>query len=127
MAALQHAQSDDQARLITLDVLEKAQQFEVRADLPGVPQDDIVLQADGNILTLSVEKKKKTEEQEGVRVHRHERVSTYAPRSIRLPESADLSQVQADIQNGVLEIIVPKTQKQKQRTIKVGSKAGSSS
>ena len=42
--------------------VQKPQHFEVRADLPGTAKDDIILQADGNIITLSVEKKK-TEEQ----------------------------------------------------------------
>ena len=58
-------------------------------------------------------------------MHRRERASSFAPRSIRLPDSVDMSQVQADIQDGVLTITIPKkSQKEKQRTIKVGSKAG---
>lgn len=123
-AALRHAHTEGEARLIPLDVVERAQQFEIRADLPGVPKEDIVLQAEGDLLSLSVETKAH-KEQEGVRVHRRERGHTFAARSIRLPESCDLSQVQADVQNGVLEIVIAKTQKEKQRTIKIGGKAGS--
>lgn len=121
-AALRQAQHADEPRMITLDVIEKAQRFEIRADLPGVLQDNIVLQAEGDVLNLSV-KKQDAKQQEGVRVHRQERVSTFAPRSIRLPESCDLSKIEADAENGVLEIIIPKKQASpKQRTIKVGGK-----
>lgn len=123
-AALQHAHAKDEPRLITLDVLEKAQHFAIVAEIPGVLQDEVILQVDGDILHLSVEKKK-TKEQEGVRVHRRERPSSFAARSIRLPESSDFDRIQADVSNGLLEVIIPKRRETgKQRTIKVGSKAG---
>ena len=62
--------------------------------------------------------------QEGVRVHRRERGQSFASRSIRLPETCDVDKIQADVENGVLEIFVPKIREtSKHRTIKVGKAA----
>jgi len=125
-AALQQSQATAttaEPRVIPFDILKRPQRFIIRADLPGVRQDEIVLQSEGNLLSLSIEKDKNTE-QEGVRVHRRERGQSFASRSIRLPETCDLDKIQADVENGVLEIIVPKIQETfKHRTIKVGKVA----
>jgi HSP20 family protein len=115
-------------RPIALDVVEKPDAYEIRADIPGVDEADINLSVDGDVLTISVDAdstKEDEKEQDGVRVHRLERSSTFVRRAIRLPDSADLENIDANYENGVLKISIPKKEPtSRQKTIKVGKGSG---
>lgn len=95
-----------------LDVIEKPKVFEVAADLPGLAKEDIKLQVDGKVLKLSAErsqsKQSEPAEETGVKVHRVERSARFTGRSVRLPKTADLSNITARYQDGVLYVSVPK-------------------
>lgn len=95
-----------------VDVVEKPKAFQIAADLPGVRKEDIKLQVDGNVLSLSVERKQQKQdepaEENGVTVHRVERSASFMRRSLRLPKTADLSHITARYQDGVLNVSVPK-------------------
>jgi HSP20 family protein len=85
--------------------------IEVHADVPGVKKEDIQLDVDNDILSLTVTSKdeKGVEKVEnGVKWHHSERSSTFVRRSVRLPETADMANVSAAYQNGVLHVTVPK-------------------
>jgi HSP20 family protein len=117
-------QAASAAKQIALDVLEKPDAFEVKADLPGVKEADIALSVDGDVLSLSVEgqdERDDVQEQDGVKVHRIERSTTFVRRAIRLPESADTESISANLQDGVLHVAIPKKEKaEKQKRIPVG-------
>jgi HSP20 family molecular chaperone IbpA len=107
-------------RNIPLDVVEKEKAFEIKADVPGVDKKDIKLNVEGDVLSLSVQKTqnkedKKQDEKGGVKYHRTERSSMFVQRSLRLPESADLSKISAKYTDGVLQMEVPKSE-EKTRT-----------
>jgi HSP20 family protein len=99
-------------RGIPLDVIEKKDSFEIKADVPGVKKSDIKLNVDGDVLSLSVQKTESQQdkkEQEGWKFHRSERSSSWVRRSLRLPEHADLAKVSAKYTDGVLHVSVPKS------------------
>ncbi|KAK9804373.1 hypothetical protein WJX72_009754 [[Myrmecia] bisecta] len=101
----------DWTRGIMLDVKETESAFEVKADLPGLSKQDIKVQVNGDVLSLSVDKsagKEEVKEENGVKYHRVERSSTFASRAIRMPETADLSNISARYQDGVLHLDVHK-------------------
>jgi HSP20 family protein len=101
-------------RGIAIDVVEKEKAIEVHADIPGVQKSDIKLNVEGDILTISVQKEEKKEEEKsnnGVKYHRSERSASYAKRALRFPETADLSSVKAKYENGTLCVEVPKVEK----------------
>jgi HSP20 family protein len=85
--------------------------IEVQADIPGVTKEDIRLDVDNDVLTLSVETKQEaTEEKEeqGIKFHHTERSRSFMKRSLRLPETADMDNIKAGYENGVLRVTVPK-------------------
>ena len=70
--------------------------------------------SDNNTLTFGVEQQEEREdkgEESGVKYHRVERSSHFQRRAMRLPENADLSNVAAKYENGVLRMSVPKMEK----------------
>lgn len=119
-ALSQRSERGPSLRNIPLDVVEKEQAFEIKADVPGVDKKDIKLSVDGDVLSLSVQKSqakedKKQDEKGKLKYHRTERSSTWVQRSLRLPESADLSKISAKYADGVLQMEVPKSE-EKTRT-----------
>jgi HSP20 family protein len=100
-------------RAMPLDVSENEKSYEVKADIPGVKKEDISVSVDNNILTVKVDSKnEKSEEreEEGVKFHRQERHSTFVQRSLRMPENAQLDDIKAKYDNGVLSLSMPKKQ-----------------
>jgi HSP20 family protein len=108
-----------------MDLVEQEDRFVLRADLPGLSEDDVKIELDDNVLTISGER---TSEQEERRdgYYRVERASGSFSRSLVLPEGVDADSVDARFENGVLEVSVPKPAERKPRrvAIGVGGKAG---
>jgi HSP20 family protein len=116
------SQLSTMSRGMPIDVVEKEKTIEIKADVPGVNKDDIKLNVEGDVLSISVQRENKTEdkEEEGVKYHRSERSMMYANRALRLPETADLEHVKAKYENGVLEVEVPKLEeKERSRRIDI--------
>jgi HSP20 family protein len=91
-----------------VDVVERAGEFVVKADLPGIKKDDIHITLQDSVLTISAESKKETEEKQGDRIIRRERRYGKFLRSMQLGQDIDESKVNASFDNGVLELTLPK-------------------
>lgn len=81
--------------------------YHVDVDLPGVKKEDIKVDINKNILTISGERKTKDE----IKQEDYYKVETYFgkfSRSFTLPENADVENIEAKIDNGVLEVMIPK-------------------
>ena len=87
-----------------VDIFEEKDRFIVRADLPGVDPDDIEVNMENDVLTVSGERKNE-ERSEFEGVSRIERVSGRFLRRFTLPETADADGI---CRNGILEISIPK-------------------
>ena len=94
-----------------LDVKETDKEFRVSVELPGVAEEDIEVDVDDDLLTVRAEKK---EERQIERADQHvtERLFGVFQRSIRLPQSVDAKTVKATLDNGVLQIAIPKSERQ---------------
>jgi len=103
----------------TLDLVEQEGEYVMKADLPGMKEQDIDVElSDDNVLTISG--RRREEENRKVRGYEyHERSYGSFSRSIGLPAGADASKIQADFRNGVLELHVPKTEAGRGRKIPV--------
>ncbi len=77
----------------------------IRAELPGVKQDDVDITLHNNVLTISGERKAEQEEERGGYHVRERRYGTFS-RSLALPEGLDESKIHARYENGVLEVTV---------------------
>jgi HSP20 family protein len=105
-----------------LEIFERDGKLVVQADLPGVAADDVTIEIDDNMLTVSGERREEIEvDDAGFR--RTERRYGRFSRSVALPEGAKPEEAQAACRDGVLEITVPLQQQQQssRRTIDIKS------
>lgn len=122
-AAFAGGQNSQGALLLapSMDVSETDSEVRIKAELPGVSENDIDVSLDEDVLTIRAEKKEeRKEEREGV--HLSERAFGTFQRSLRLPFRVDPEQVQARFENGVLSVALPKTHPQERnRRIQIQS------
>ena len=88
-----------------IDVLTKDGDLVIRAELPGVKQEDVDIALHNNVLTISGERKVEQEEERGGYHVRERRYGSFR-RSLALPEGLDESKIHARYVNGVLEVTV---------------------
>ncbi|WP_294947014.1 Hsp20/alpha crystallin family protein [Sulfurivirga sp.] len=101
-----------------VDIEETPDAYVIQADVPGVDPKDIEINVENGLLEISGERKAQKEvDERGVR--RYERVYGRFYRSFRLPESADIDNIRAKTERGVLVIVVPKKSVAKPRKITV--------
>src|SRR4051794_14423124 len=101
-----------------MDLVETADDFVLRADLPGLTQDDVKIELEDNVLTVSGERKAEHEaREEGF--YRLERAFGTFSRSLTLPKGVKGEAVTAAFTNGVLEIHIPKPEAVKPRRIEI--------
>jgi HSP20 family protein len=102
-----------------MDLVETDENFVLRADLPGLSEDDIKIEFDDGTLTVSGERKAEHESKnEGY--YRVERAFGSFSRSLTLPQGVDPEAVTAGFDRGVLEIRIPKPEQRKPRRIQIG-------
>src|SRR5919197_4510569 len=90
-----------------MDLVETDDHFVLRADLPGLSEDDVSIELEDRVLTVSGERKAEHKDrQEGY--YRVERAFGSFARSLTLPEGVDPHAVQASFDRGVLEVRIPK-------------------
>jgi HSP20 family protein len=99
----------EEAVLMALNVRAEDEKIIVEASLPGVEQDDIDVRLDRDMLTISAEAKGETNQDEDGWVLRERRYGKFE-RSIRLPAEVKADKVQAELKNGVLTVILPKSE-----------------
>lgn len=101
-----------------VDIIEEKDRFLLLADIPGVNAEDIAIQADNGILSVSGERNRVRQgESEGIR--HSERASGRFSRRFTLPDSADTDGITANMSNGTLEIVIPKSPAVQARRITV--------
>lgn len=101
-----------------MDLVETGDHYVLRADLPGLSDEDVNVQLEDNVLTISGERKAEHEtQQEGY--YRLERAFGAFSRSLTLPEGIDPDGVQAHFDRGVLEIRIPKPAQKKPRQVQI--------
>jgi len=102
-----------------MDLVEVGDHFVLRADLPGMSEEDIDIEFEDSTLTVSGERKAEHEER-GEGFHRVERSFGAFSRSLTLPKGIDGDAVTASFDRGVLEIRIPKPEDRKPRRITIG-------
>ena len=101
-----------------MDLVETADQYVLRADLPGLSDDDVNVQLEDNVLTISGERQARHEQnEEGY--YRIERAFGSFARSLTLPAGVNPDDVQAHFDRGVLEIRIPKPEQKKPRQVQI--------
>jgi HSP20 family protein len=105
-----------------MDLVETEDDFVLRADLPGLSEDDVRIELEDATLTISGERKAEHESKsEGF--YRVERAFGAFSRTLTLPQGIDPEAVAASFDRGVLEVRVPKPEQRKPRRIEIGGAA----
>jgi HSP20 family protein len=106
-----------------MDLVETEDSYVLRADLPGLTENEVTIEVADNVLKISGERKTEHEERKQG-YYRIERASGGFARSLRLPEGVDPESVTAKFDNGVLEVNVPKPEQRKPRKVTISAGAG---
>ena len=115
-----HAELAEGNWMPVVDVSESDTDLVVRAELPGMTENDIELHLQDNVLTLKGEKKQEVKEDKE-NFHRVERSYGRFSRSFTLPCAVKSNEVQASFKEGILEISLPKSEEAKPKKIEIAS------
>jgi HSP20 family protein len=102
-----------------MDLVEEDDSLVLRADLPGMSEDDVDIEVKDGVLTVSGERKAE-EKKQGEGYYRVERAFGSFSRSLSIPEGIDPEQVSAQFDNGVLEVRIPKPAERKPHRVQIG-------
>ena len=102
-----------------MDLVESGEEFVLRADLPGMGEEDVNIELEDSTLTISGERKAE-HEAKGEGFYRVERAFGAFSRSLTLPKGVDADAVTASFDRGVLELRIPKPEERKPRKIAIG-------
>ncbi|HET6696449.1 MAG TPA: Hsp20/alpha crystallin family protein [Gaiellaceae bacterium] len=120
LAGASPANGQSSTWLPAVDVWETEGELMLSFDLPGIPEQDIAIELNDNVLTVSGQRSRETE-QSTERYYRFERRFGSFSRSVTLPPGVQEDAVSANYDNGVLEIRVPKPEEPKPKRIQIGS------
>jgi len=108
------------------DVMETEKEIRVHTEMPGMRSEDIEVDVENNVLTIRGEKREEREEGgDDVRYHLSERRYGTLTRSFVLPRDVDAESISANFDNGVLEVVIPKSERARRRRIEIGGGEGS--
>ena len=101
-----------------MDLVESGDHFVLRADLPGMGEDDVNIEFEDGTLTVSGERKAEHEARdEGF--YRVERAFGAFSRTLTLPKGIDPEAITASFDRGVLEVRIPKPEARKPRKLQI--------
>ncbi len=102
----------------TVDIFEEGEEMVIKAEIPGIKKSDINIDISENSMTISSEKKQETKVD---RKDYHRVECSYGSfcRSFRLPDNVDSDKAKASFKDGVLEIRMPKSSKEKRKKITI--------
>lgn len=104
-----------------VEVHEDENSFTIHVDSPGIDKKDIDISVTGNTVTVKGERKIEEKKKEKGYFYSERRYGSFQ-RSLELPTEVDSEKISANYKDGVLEIVVPKSEKSKPKQIKVDVK-----
>ena len=107
-----------------MDLTEAEDHFVLKADLPGLSDEDVSIEVQDGTLTIAGERKAEHVSREKG-WHRVERSFGRFSRALALPEGVDPDAVTAEFDKGVLSVRIPKPEERKPRRIAIGTASGS--
>lgn len=94
-----------------VDIKESENEYILMLDIPGKNENDVNIELNNNVLTISSSKEEKNEQKEEFQKEKwiiHERTISSFCRNFKLPEDIDSEKISAIVQNGVLKIAIPR-------------------
>lgn len=106
------------------DVIETEREIRVVTEMPGLKRDQIEIDVENNVLTVRGEKREERTEGEEGRYHLAERRYGTFTRSFVLPRDVDAEGIEANFEDGVLFVTIPKSERARRRRIEIGGTSG---
>ena len=103
----------------SVDIKEFDDCYKIFADIPGYKKDDVTIDLENNLLTISASKSSDEKAEEKGKYVRRERRTTSFSRGFHLPKHIDETAVNAKLDNGVLELTLPKVAASARKSISV--------
>jgi HSP20 family protein len=110
---------EGKAPQIKIEVEEDDKNYTVRADIPGAKKEDISVDVEGNLLTISAKVEKEKEVKDNGRVLHSERFYGNSSRSFTLAHDLDDAKAQAKYEDGVLKLVLPKKSNGSAKQLKI--------
>ena len=104
--------------LPALDLTENPSELIVKAEIPGLDPKEVDISLADKLLTIKGEKKQEREEKEE-NYHLIERSFGSFSRSIQLPTEVKSDKISASYKNGILKIVLPKSEEAKKKEVKI--------
>jgi HSP20 family protein len=108
----------DTSLLLPLDIWEKDGKFKIRAAITGISPDDVNINVEDGVLTITGETKKDEEINEA-KVYRRECSTGRVTRSLRLPDHVEVEKGEADFENGFVTVTFPVKPAAQPRSIEI--------
>ncbi|MDB5158272.1 MAG: hspA [Mucilaginibacter sp.] len=108
-------------RTPAVNISETDNQFEVDLAIPGLSKEDIKINLDKNVLSVSADKKTETVDENKKFTKREYSFNSFS-RSFTLPESADHTKIEADYTAGILKLTIAKKEEAKFQTREIAVK-----
>lgn len=103
---------------LAIDVEREDGNLVVRADVPGVKPEDVKIEVEDDVLTVSAEHERREEKKDKHYLRRERRYGAVA-RSVALPPGVDPKAIKAHAHDGVVEVIVPLPSESKKEPVKI--------
>jgi HSP20 family protein len=110
--------SETNTTLPSVNIKENIDEFKVEVAVPGFEKNDFNIEIDNDILIISSEKQIENEEKGEERVTKREFSYQSFSRSFTLPVLVERENITAKYENGILNIIIPKKEEAKPKTVK---------
>jgi HSP20 family protein len=112
------ANGRERAWTLAIDVEPDNGNLVVRADVPGIKPEEVKIEVEDDILTVSGEHEERKEEKDKHYVRRERRYGSFS-RSMALPPGVDAGKIKAKTHDGVVEVTIPLPQEAKKETVKI--------
>ena len=106
----------------SVDVFENDESLIVKAEMPGFKPEDVDIRVEGNLLTMRGQTQQHTDNQDG-QYHLRERRQSSFTRSIALPSYVQVDKANAEFENGILTLTLPKVEEARPKRITVTAKS----
>lgn len=103
---------------LSLDVVETGDTFVIKAAVPGVDPKDVEISVEDDVLTIRGEFSKQEESTEENYLRREIRYGSFQ-RQLRLPPTVEPEKAEAQFENGLLKLSIPKKPEARARSIKI--------
>jgi HSP20 family protein len=116
--------SDSQGRawMPAVDVVRENGNLVMRADIPGIKPEEVTIEVENDILTISGSHEETDEEKGKDYIRRERRFGSFS-RSMAMPAGVDPKEIKAITTNGVVEVTIPLPKKAAKEKVTISAKA----